>query len=131
VQDRKLLFDSVIHLADLSLKFLGWHSQELMGEDTIKDRPCWKIQSVSSREDRAIYSRVESWIDREYRTVLRARAYDSFGEEVKELNILSFQKLDDTWMLRSLEVKDRKNKFITRLEVLDAKKETSQRAHID
>jgi hypothetical protein len=113
---------SAFSLEDLSLKFLSWNKQELMGEDTLKDRQCWKIASYPSGNSR--YSKVVSWIDQKYQALLKAIAYDAEGNVLKEFNVRSFQQLEDVWMLKTLELNAPAIGVKSRLEILDAKRQS-------
>lgn len=113
---------SAFDLEDLALSFLAWKNQKLLGEETIKDRPCWKLVSQPSRDDSASYVRVESWIDQEYGALLKAVAYNAKDEVAKEFSVRSFQQMDEIWMLKELDLNAPLLKAKSRLEILDARK---------
>jgi len=113
---------STFSYEDITLHFLGWKTQELAGEETVKDRACWHIVSHPGAGDSTAYSRVESWIDKQYATLLKAVAYDASGNVVKEFSVRSFQQIENAWMPKTLESKSPALKARSRLEILDAKK---------
>lgn len=101
---RASLFGSLFSLEDVAMRFLSWKNQSWKGSVTLKDRECFKLESLPGKEGVTRYSRVESWIDRQYGALLKALAYDAAGGIAKEFNVRSFQKIDDVWMLKMLEV---------------------------
>jgi hypothetical protein len=111
---------SAFTMEDVSLRFLSWKQQEFAGEETLKDRKCWKIVSYPSSTDKTAYSKVESWIDQQYRALLKAVAYDSEGQVVKEFNVRSFKQFDDIWMLKTLDLQAQALGGRSRLEILEA-----------
>lgn len=113
---------SMFSMEDLSLRFLSWSKQELEGEDTLKDRPCWKIVSRPSQKDQSLYHYVESWIDKEYQVLFKALAYDAEDQIVKEVNVRSVQKFDKVWMLKTLEINAPKWKCRSRLQIIEGKR---------
>jgi len=127
VRDAQALFlDSVFSFEDLALRFLSWPKQEMVDQELLKDRDCWRILSRPSEKDATPYARVESWIDQEYHVLLRAIAYDREDRVVKEFNVRSFQQMEETWMLRTLEVSAPLMGARSRLEILDGRKHTAR-----
>jgi hypothetical protein len=108
---------SAFTIEDVSLHFLSWKSQKFIGEETLKDRACWKISSSGKS---GAYARVESWIDQQYQALLKAIAYDADGNVVKEFNVLSFRQFEDMWMLKVLELKAPSIGARSRLEILES-----------
>lgn len=115
------LFQSVFTMEDISLRFLSWPEQKLTGEETLRDRRCWILVSHPPEGDTSSYAWVESWIDQQYQGVLRALAYNAQGDVVKEFTVRSFQKIEDLWTLKLLEIQAPLEKTRTRLEILDAR----------
>ncbi len=124
VSDPKALFlGSAFSIEDLSLGFLGWKSQELIGLEQIRDRNCWKITSRPAHSDHSAYGFVESWIDQEYDALLRAVACDAGGRPIKEFNVRSVQQLKEIWMLKRLDLQSPGLQIVSHLEILDAREE--------
>ena len=122
IRDAQIQFlGSAFSLDDLSLRFLAWSSQELKGEETWRDRACWKLVSHPASSDASPYAKVESWVDKQYRAPLKAVAYDANGMIVKEFNVRSFQQIEGAWMLKHLDLNAPPLKTRSRLEILDAK----------
>jgi len=116
------LLGSAFSCADVSLHFLSWKTQKLLGEETVRDRPCWRIGSHPPVDDNGSYQRVESWIDREHHGLLQATAYDKGERIIKEFRVQSFQQIENVWMVRTLEIHAPLTGARGRLEILDAKR---------
>jgi hypothetical protein len=119
-KDLKATFcNSVFTIEDLSLQFLGWKKQELKGEEEVKGQTCWKIICYPDSKEPSDYSRVEVWIDQQHTALLKAIAYDSQENIVKEFIVRSVQQLDDeSWMLKTLELRAPKANARSELEIL-------------
>jgi hypothetical protein len=115
------LFNSVFTVEDIAMDFLTWSNQKLLGEETLKDRKCWKILSTANPSQGSAYSGVQSWIDQEYGAVLEAKAYEE-DRLSRHFRVRSFQQLDNTWLLKKLELDAPLLKAKSRLEILEAKK---------
>ena len=124
IKDAHALFiGSAFTAEDLGLGFLGWKSQELLGLDTHRDRNCWRIVSRPAKSDRSAYDRVDCWIDQEYFALLRAVARDAAGNALREFDVRSFQKLENVWMLKRLDLSAPPLGVVSRLDIVDAKRE--------
>lgn len=124
VSDPQALFlGSGFTLEDLSLGFLAWKSQELLGLDTHRDRTCWRIVSRPEKSDASAYARVEAWVDQEYLALLRAIARDAEGNTLREFDVRGFQKLEEVWMLKRLDLSAPPLGVTTRLDIQNAKRE--------
>ena len=85
---------------DLGLPFLGWPKAKFIGEDRVRGRDCYAIES---RTDGEPYARVKMWIDKVYFALLRAEAFDAKGDLTKRIAITSFRRIGDVWIPRGLE----------------------------
>lgn len=95
--------DTGVSFQDLSLGFLYWPRPVLQGEETVKTRPCWKIDLQAPPEE-PIYGVARVWIDKESGAILRIEGYDKKGLLLRRFEIVSAQKLDDLWMLRQMRI---------------------------
>jgi len=94
------LLGSQFSYYDLGLPFLRWPIAKLLGEDRVRGRDCFAIESVAEGEP---YARVKMWIDQEYFALLRAEAFDANGNLTRRFAITSFKKIGDAWIPRGLE----------------------------
>ncbi|MEI6337705.1 MAG: outer membrane lipoprotein-sorting protein [Verrucomicrobiota bacterium] len=89
---------------DLSLKFLYWKNPTLIGEETIRTRPSWKIEVQAPRGGASQYGVARLWIDQESGALLRVEGYDRKGQLIRRFEIVSAQKLDGQWMLKQMRI---------------------------
>jgi hypothetical protein len=85
---------------DLGLPFLRWPGAKLLGDDRVRARDCFAIESTAEGEP---YARVKLWIDKEYYALLRAEAFDVHGNLVRRFAVTSFKKIGEVWIPRGLE----------------------------
>lgn len=95
--------DTGVSYQDLSLGFLYWPRPVLQGEETVKTRPCWKID-LQAPSDEPIYGVARVWIDKESGAILRIEGYDKKGVLVRRFEIVSAQKLEGLWMLKQMRI---------------------------
>jgi hypothetical protein len=94
------LLGSEFSYYDLGLPFLHWPNPKFLGEDRVRARDCFVIESAAEGEPCA---RVKMWIDKEYFALLRAEAFDANGNLTRRFAITSFKKIGDVWIPRGLE----------------------------
>jgi hypothetical protein len=94
------LLGSQFSYYDLGLPFLHWPSAKFLGEDRVRGRDCFAIESAAEGEP---YTRVKLWIDKEYFALLRAEAFDANGDLTRRFAITSFKRLGDVWIPRGME----------------------------
>jgi hypothetical protein len=90
---------------DLALKFLYWPHAELLGEETVRTRPCWRLRLQPPARD-AQYSNIYLWVDKESGAMMRIQAYDWQGRLTKRFEVVSAQKIDGRWFLKQMRVED-------------------------
>jgi len=89
---------------DLSLKFLYWKNPAIIGEETIRTRPSWKIEIQAPRGGASQYGVARLWIDKVSGALLRVEGYDLKGRLVRRFEIVSAQKLEGQWMLKQMRI---------------------------
>lgn len=95
--------DTGVSYQDLSLGFLYWPGPALKGEETVKTRPCWKID-LQAPPGEPLYGVARVWIDKENGAILRIEGYDKKGLLLRRFEIVAVQKLDGLWMLRQMRI---------------------------
>jgi len=85
---------------DLALTFLRWPHAKFLGEEQVRTRDCFAIESTAEDEP---YARVKIWIDKEYYALLRAEAYNKDGSTVRRFAVTSFRKMGELWVPHGLE----------------------------
>ena len=106
-------------LVDLGLDFLQWPQQRVLKKQMRKTLFCDVLQSTNPNPDRGAYSRVVSWIAvnrPDEIVVTHADAYDALGKLLKEFDPKKVQKINGTWQLEEMEIRDRQKGTRTRIE---------------
>jgi len=90
---------------DLSLRFLYWPNAQVLGEQNIRTRNCWKLQlHAPSRQSQ--YSNLFLWIDKASGALMRMEAYDWDGKLVKKFEVISAQKIEGRWFLKQMRIEE-------------------------
>lgn len=121
-EPHKNLLNSSFTPSDLSLDFLSWRKQKLLGTEDFKDRECYHVETYSQKEDGSPYRRVEAWIDQEYFAIMKSACYDAEGKLVKEFQIKQISILDGNYIPKRIEMTEPLKKRKTILEISEAKK---------
>lgn len=98
-------------LMDLGLDFLQWPGQKLLRNEMRRSRPCYVLESTQPNPAAGQYSRVLSWIDTEIIDgvgLIRAEAFDSARQLMKEFNVGKFRKIDGQWQLQNMKITSEK-----------------------
>ena len=95
--------DTGVSYQDLSLGFLYWPHPHLQGEETVKTRPCWKID-LQAPAGELVYGVTLIWIDKESGAILRIEGYDKKGLLIRRFEIVSAQKIDGLWILKQMRI---------------------------
>src|SRR3989475_8445332 len=94
-----------ISYEDLALKFLYWPNPRVLGDETVRTRSCWKLQSVAPSRD-SQYWNVVIWVDKASGALMRMEGYDWNGKLAKRFEVISAQKIDDRWFLKQMRVEE-------------------------
>ena len=94
-----------ISYEELALKFLYWPNARVLGEETVRTRSCWKLQSVAPSRD-SQYWNVIIWVDKASGALMRMEGYDWNGKLAKRFEVISAQKIDDRWFLKQMRVEE-------------------------
>ncbi len=100
--DKKILGTDLAY-EDLALRFLYWSKATLLGKESIRTRPAWKLR-LDAPNHRTQYSSGNLWVDHDSSALLRADAYDWQGKQIKRFEVISGQKLDDKWYLKQMRI---------------------------
>lgn len=96
---------TAVTYGDLALKFLYWPRAEVLGEDNIRTRDCWKV-NLQPPSRAAQYSNILLWIDKESGAMMRIEAYDWLGRLEKRFEVVSAQKIDGRWFLKQMRIEE-------------------------
>jgi hypothetical protein len=109
-----------ISWADLSLAFLWWEDGKTVGAERVKGRFCYIVDLPAPSGRGAAYAGVRLWIDPQIHILLRAMAYDGAGQAVKLLEVKSFRKVGNVWVVQNLDVQSLPGRHKTTLRVREA-----------
>jgi hypothetical protein len=93
-----------ISYEDLALKFLYWDNPEIIDTETVRTRRAWKFEIQAPRGGLSQYGVARLWIDCESGALLRMEGYDMRGKLVRRFEVLSAQKIEGQWMLKSMRI---------------------------
>lgn len=83
----------------------------LLGEQTIENKKCWKIESVPV--EKSIYSKYISWVDQDSLVQVKAEFYDKQSELQKVLTVEELEKIDGYWIAKKFKMDNLQKKHTT------------------
>ncbi len=86
-------------------KLANLYTAEVIGEDTLLNRPCWIVQLTAKESDIAYHSR-KIWVDQERYLVLKEERYAKSGKLLKTMTINKVEFKDNRWVATSVTFKD-------------------------
>jgi hypothetical protein len=95
---------------DLTLSFLWWKGDAIVGREEIKGRPCYIVAATpepagtNNATGTGQYAKVHLWVDEQLHMLLQAKGFDSQGKEVRSLWVKGFKKINDKWMIKDMEI---------------------------
>lgn len=102
---------------DLSLSFLWWPGGRTVGMERIKGRQCYVVELPAPSDEPVGYAGVRLWIDPRIHMMLQAAAYDREGEMQRLVEVKSFKKVKDLWVIQDLDVQSFPGRHRTSLRV--------------
>lgn len=92
-----------VTVEDLSLGFLYWPDARLLGRETVRSRPTWKIELRPGQRG-SEFAVVRVWLDRESGALMRIEGFDWEGRLVRRFEVVSGQRIDGRWMLKQMRI---------------------------
>ncbi len=105
---------------DLSMAYLWWPYGKTVGAERVRGRFCYIVDMPSPEDEPGAYAGVRLWIDPEIGILLQAAAYDSGGQLVKLLEVRSFKKVRDVWIIQNIDIQSYPARHKTSLRVQKA-----------
>jgi hypothetical protein len=96
--------DTDLSWTDLTLSFLWWKGNAIVGREEIRGRPCYIVAAAPASADVGQYAKVHLWVDEQLHMLLQAKGFDSKGNEVRSLWVKGFKKINDKWMIKDMEI---------------------------
>ena len=87
-----------VTVEDLSLGFLYWPDALLLGKETVRTRPAWKIELRPGKRG-SEFAIVRVWLDEASGALLRIEGFDWQGHLSRRFEVVSGQRIDGLWML--------------------------------
>ncbi|RDZ28531.1 outer membrane lipoprotein-sorting protein [Lysobacter silvisoli] len=115
------VFGSEVSAEDADVKKVRDYTYKLLGEDTFRGRPVWKIESTptASRRKRSYYGRIVSFVDKERFIVLKEDLYDRSGRHYKQYSVLETKQIGNVWMATKAVMNNLTKRRITNWEHTD------------
>lgn len=88
---------------DLSLGFLYWPDARLMGRESVRTRPAWKIELRPGKRG-SEFAVVRVWLDEASGALLRIEGFDWQGRLLRRFEVVSGQRIDGQWMLKQMRI---------------------------
>jgi hypothetical protein len=90
---------------DLALKFIYWPDANVVGEENIRTRNCWKLQLRPPSRD-SQYASVLLWIDKNSGALMRMEGYNAMNQMIRRFEVISAQKIDNRWFLKQMRIEE-------------------------
>jgi outer membrane lipoprotein-sorting protein len=115
LQDRSSrFFGTDFSFEDLEERDVDQFNYTLLGEDTVDDAACWKIQAVAKKTKTSQYSRTIQWIRKDHYTVVRIESYVK-DELARRLDYSNLRQVQGYWTAHELSMNDLRRQSTTRL----------------
>ncbi|HEY0368774.1 MAG TPA: outer membrane lipoprotein-sorting protein [Chthoniobacterales bacterium] len=95
--------DTAISYEDLALKFLYWRNANVLGEDSVSTRRCWKLE-LRPPNRQSQYARVVVWCDQESGALMKMEGQDWNGRLVRRFQVVSGQRIEGRWYLKEMRI---------------------------
>lgn len=94
------VFGSEVSSEDSEATKVKDYTYKLLGEDTYRNRPVWKIEMTptESRRKRSYYGRIVTFVDKERFIVLKDDLYDRSGRHYKQFSVLDVKQFGKVWL---------------------------------
>ncbi len=105
---------------DLGDRKLDADTHKLLREETLNEKECYVVESVSKDED-YMYSKTITWIRKDNFVGMKKEFYDEDGELLKVLTIKKVDKIKGYWVISHSEMKSVQKNHSTNMELSSIK----------
>ncbi len=98
---REAIHESGITWSDLSMSFLWRNDGMVAGSDSVRGRDCIVVE-FAQPGDKGL---LRLWIDNKLFMAIQAEEYDASGTRVRRLSVKSIKKINETWVIKDMEVR--------------------------
>ena len=116
--------------SDLTLSFLWWPGGVITGHDRVKGEDCIIVRLPSPSPDASRYEYVKVWIAGKYNVMLKAQGYAAGNALLREMEVKSFRKINDRWMIKDLDIRSMGSYHQTTLRIHDISVEEAQETEV-
>lgn len=111
------LFGSEFGYEDMERKHIDNFVYTLLGEEKVKGQDCWKIESlpVPAYARKSNYSRSINWVGKQHFRFYKSEMYDRNGKLIKQLTFNDYEKINDVWIPRKLNINNVQDRRISTL----------------
>jgi outer membrane lipoprotein-sorting protein len=115
MQDRSTrFFGTDFTFEDLEERDVDQYAYALLGDETIGDRACWKIESTPKQSKSSQYTKTIVWIRKDNYAAARIESYIK-DEAVRRLDYADIRNLQGIWTAHEMTMTDLKRGSRTRL----------------
>ncbi len=104
---------------DLSLSFLWWPGAKTVGAEEVRGRTCYVMDVPAPADAFPGCTGVRLWIEPKINIMLRAEAYDAQNDLMRRMEVKSFKKINDRWVIKDIELTSLPSRHKTYLRVRD------------
>ena len=109
------VFGSELSAEDADVRKVRDYTYKMLGEDTYRGRPVWKIEltPTDSRRKRSFYGRIVSYVDKERFIALKEDLYDRSGRHYKQYTVLDVKQFGKVWLVTNAAMNNLTKRRIT------------------
>lgn len=104
---------------DLSLSFLWWPGGERRGRESVRGRECEIIDVPAPANHVMNFDGVRLWVETRLGIVMRAEGFDVEGKLKRRMEVRSFKKIRDRWVIKDIDFQSFPSRSRTTLLVRD------------
>ncbi len=95
------VFGSELSAEDADVRKVRDYTYKMLGEDTYRGRPVWKIEltPTASRRKRSFYGRIVAYVDKERFIVMKEDLYDRSGRHYKQYTVQTVKQFGKVWLV--------------------------------
>lgn len=105
---------------DLQMPFVFWREFEYEGVFRVRGRPChiFNMEAPAAFAERASgLSSVRMYLDAEFQALFRAESVAGTGEVERVFSVIDFKKVQDEWIVKTIDLRDETSRDKTRFRV--------------
>ena len=108
---------------DLQMPFVFWEDFDYEGVFRVRGRPCHVFRMnppEAFRTEHGHLSSVQIYLDAEFKALFRAESLDDAGDPERVFSVIDFKKVQDEWIVKTIDLRDERARDKTRFQVTRA-----------